>query len=250
MCRDSHPTSRWVFNSRSTRAETFPIDESLSPRVLGRIAAALYVLCGGLVALVGPLLPSMRGTNRLGLAITGAIAAVVGAVVWQLPWDRWSRSATLWLVPLSFALIGVHNHFTNETLACLPVNEAAVAHYGYSRDDFLAMTIEDIRPAEDVPALRASFAAGAEVTGGERLWRHRRRDGSTIEVEVRGHALQFAGRDARLVLCQDVTDRRLAEAALRESEERFRSLVQNAHDVVVLVDENARARYVSPAIPH
>ena len=85
-----------MFNSRSNRAETFPIDESLSPRVLGRIAAALYVLCGGLVALVGPLLPSMRGTNRLGLAITGAIAAVVGAVVWQLPWDRWRLSPKTW----------------------------------------------------------------------------------------------------------------------------------------------------------
>src|SRR5438094_10563320 len=113
MCRDSHSTSRRAFNSRSNRAETFPIDESLSPRVLGRIAAALYVLCGGLVALVGPLLPSMRGTNRLGLAVTGAIAAVVGAVVWQRPWGRWFRSASPWLAPPSFALIGGLTPYAN-----------------------------------------------------------------------------------------------------------------------------------------
>src|SRR5437763_2448784 len=53
--------------------------------------------------------------------------------------------------------------FDRDTLAFLAVNAAAVAHYGYSRDDLLAMTIEDIRPAADVPALRPSFAAGADV---------------------------------------------------------------------------------------
>src|SRR5438034_1340505 len=97
-----------LFTRMSTRPNVASV--ALTPRVLGHIAAALYVLCGGLVALVGPLLPSMQGTNRVGLAVLGAIAAAIGAVVWRLPWDRWNRSATLWLVPVSFALIGLHNH--------------------------------------------------------------------------------------------------------------------------------------------
>ncbi len=91
--------------------------------------------------------------------------------------------------------------FDAETLAFLAVNDAAVAHYGYSRDEFLAMTIQDIRPREDVPrllAVRADRREGRTALPGS--FRHRRKDGSLLDVEVTTHTLRFAGRPAELVL--------------------------------------------------
>jgi PAS domain S-box-containing protein len=101
-----------------------------------------------------------------------------------------------------------------ETLAFLAVNDAAVVHYGYSREEFLARTIKDIRPAEDVPRLLANVA---RVSGGmdeAGVWCHRKKDGSVIEVEISSHTLFFDGRRAEVVLAHDVTARRRVEAEI------------------------------------
>ena len=109
-----------------------------------------------------------------------------------------------------------------QTLRFLAVNEAAVRNYGYSREEFLAMRISEIRPPEDVPALMDRIAqVRAAECGDETTWRHLRKDGSLIEVEITSHAFDFEGRDARLVLAHDVTDRRIAEEALRINRERL-----------------------------
>jgi PAS domain S-box-containing protein len=86
-----------------------------------------------------------------------------------------------------------------ETLAFLEVNDAAVAHYGFTREEFLAMTIADIRPPEDVPRLRESVEAAARrgpSGGADRagIWRHRRKDGSIIDVAITSHVLDYDGR--------------------------------------------------------
>jgi len=97
--------------------------------------------------------------------------------------------------------------YDRETLAFLAVNDAAVDHYGYSREEFLAMTIADIRPTSDVPALldRANRrTSGFEHAG---VWQHRKRDGSIISVEITWHQIEFSGRSARLVLANDITAR-------------------------------------------
>ena len=98
-----------------------------------------------------------------------------------------------------------------DTLAFLEVNEAAVRHYGYSRRRFLAMTIKDIRPPEEIPKLRkqvSSLPPGISKSG---VWRHRKRDGTIIMVEVTSHSIEFAGRSAKLVLANDISDRIQAE---------------------------------------
>ena len=107
--------------------------------------------------------------------------------------------------------------FDAETLAYLEVNEAAVARYGYTRDEFLAMNVTDIRPSEDVPRLIAALAARREPWDhhGEG-WRHRLKSGEIIDVEVSSHSITYLGRRAVLVAVQDVTDRKLAESALLE----------------------------------
>jgi PAS domain S-box-containing protein len=102
-----------------------------------------------------------------------------------------------------------------ETLRFLTVNDAAVAHYGYTRERFLAMTIAEIRPAEDLPRLH-SFLAQPQVqwSHSAQPWRHRKADGTTIEVETIAHVITFQSRPAALVVAVDVTTRVAAEAAL------------------------------------
>jgi PAS domain S-box-containing protein len=69
------------------------------------------------------------------------------------------------------------------TLRFLTVNDAAIRHYGYSREEFLGMTIKDIRPAEDVPALLANVTAHRSSPTNTSIWRHRKKDGTLINVE-------------------------------------------------------------------
>jgi two-component system cell cycle sensor histidine kinase/response regulator CckA len=126
--------------------------------------------------------------------------------------------------------------FDVETLAFLAVNDAAVHHYGYSRDEFLSMTIKDIRPREDIPALLEHVSEANGTLDKAGVWRHRRKDGQLIEVEIVSHELVFAGRRAELVLANDVTERKRIEEELRKSEERYRDLVENAHDIIYTHD--------------
>jgi PAS domain S-box-containing protein len=110
--------------------------------------------------------------------------------------------------------------FDLETLRFLAVNDAAICSYGYSRDEFLAMSVKDIRPAEDVPALLEEVATAISGEGGYRprgQWRHVHKDGSLTYVEVSANDMDFEGRPARLVMVVDVTDRRRLEAQLTEA---------------------------------
>ena len=109
-----------------------------------------------------------------------------------------------------------------ETLAFLAVNKSAVNHYGYSREDFLAMTIKDIRPTEDIPALDDFLASSLERVSAGSIWRHRKKDGNIIEVEITAHSLVFDDRRAELVLAHDITERHRLETALFASEEQLR----------------------------
>ncbi len=95
--------------------------------------------------------------------------------------------------------------YDTETLAFLAVNEAAVRHYGYSRDEFLEMTIEAIRPPEDVARLREVVRSRGRGLRRSGLWRHRRKSGELIDVDVRGQSVTWADREAVLVCARDVT---------------------------------------------
>ncbi|HSW29692.1 MAG TPA: PAS domain S-box protein [Longimicrobiales bacterium] len=105
-----------------------------------------------------------------------------------------------------------------ETLGFLDVNDAAIGHYGYSREDFLRMTIADIRPPEDVPALEDHLKEQlAQPAGGldAGIWRHRLKDGTIVRVDVRARPLTYGGRPANLVLVTDVTERLRVEDEIR-----------------------------------
>jgi PAS domain S-box-containing protein len=128
-----------------------------------------------------------------------------------------------------------------QTLAFLAVNDATIAHYGYSREEFLAMTIANIRPPEELPRMLETVARmRSQPIGHPSVWRHRKKDGTLIDVEITSHGLDFQGRAARLVLAHDVTARRQIEIALRESEERFRSLTALSSDFYWETDREHR----------
>jgi PAS domain S-box-containing protein len=102
--------------------------------------------------------------------------------------------------------------YDRETLRFLAVNKAAVRKYDYSTAEFLAMTVKDIRPAEDVPALLESVARVRE--GNEKVgdWKHRLKDGSIIDVEITSYALNFSGRPAEVVVAVDISQKKRDEA--------------------------------------
>jgi PAS domain S-box-containing protein len=106
-----------------------------------------------------------------------------------------------------------------ETMAFLEVNDAAVSHYGYSREEFLSMTILDIRPPDNTTALLENIANLGEGLDNAGIWKHLTKDGRTIQVEITSHVLNFGGRHAELVLANDVTDRlRAEEMRMRRTE--------------------------------
>jgi PAS domain S-box-containing protein len=106
--------------------------------------------------------------------------------------------------------------FDHQTLAFLEVNDAAIQHYGFSREEFLRMTIEDIRPASEVPSmleyLHKLLAEGtSSKMGFAGVWCHRRKDGSLIDVEIKWSPISFKGRPASLTMANDITERRRIE---------------------------------------
>lgn len=104
--------------------------------------------------------------------------------------------------------------FDVDSLRIRAVNDAAVSAYGYSRAEFLAMTVRDIRPAEDVPRLEATIAGLNPGPSRSGPWRHRRKDGTIFDVEVSTHELDDGDGRSRLVMALDISDRVRAEGAL------------------------------------
>ena len=102
--------------------------------------------------------------------------------------------------------------YDRETLRFLAANKAAVRKYGYSTAEFLAMTVKDIRPPEDIPALLERVAHVREGNENVSDWKHRLKDGSIIDVEITSYALNFSGRPAEVVVAVDISQKKHDEA--------------------------------------
>lgn len=104
--------------------------------------------------------------------------------------------------------------FDIKTLRFLEVNRAALKQYGYTREEFLAMTILDIRPPETIEDVLLDVSAPRENFGLARSWIHQRKDGSRFEVKVYAANIEFMGMEARLILAEDVSERAAYERQL------------------------------------
>lgn len=130
-----------------------------------------------------------------------------------------------------------------ETLAFLEVNNAAIQHYGYTREEFLSMTIKDIRSKEDIDMLLKDIEM-AKLVGYNpaREWRHIKKSGEIINVNVVSHKVTFNNREARHILVNDITATKKAEQALlkanveiEKSERKFRELFEKSSDAILII---------------
>ena len=133
--------------------------------------------------------------------------------------------------------------FEVQTLQFLQVNGAALRQYGYDRMDFLRMSAGDLHPADEVPKLLAALqeANPRDQLAGQ--WRHRKRDGSVIDVEMFLHQMEYSGHAAALVVAQDVTERKRAEG----EKQKFFTLVEYSRDFIAVADRHDNVQYVNPA---
>jgi len=121
-----------------------------------------------------------------------------------------------------------------KTLKFLDVNKAAAEHYGYNKDEFLEMTIRDIRPAEEIEELENSLVEirSNPDKSGFGIYRHQKKDGEIIQVEVEGSSIEYKDRVARLVLADDITEKLKEEQRLKQLE----SVVTHTTESVVILE--------------
>jgi two-component system cell cycle sensor histidine kinase/response regulator CckA len=204
-------------------------------RALGRVGSAgdggflaqqpIDVLGAAWTVRVRPDSVQARADARLGVLVLGAGALIVVLLAAALGFSRTARRRARQAVAAEaqYRVLFEANPlpmwvYEPASLRFLFVNDAAVAHYGYSREEFLAMTIADIRPPEDHAALLASVERshpGIERAG---VWRHRLHDGTLIEVDVSSHDVTLGSRPGRLVLARDVTEQKRLEDQVRQSQ--------------------------------
>ena len=203
------------------------LSQVIDSRALARLAAILWVGCGALVAAGSVLLPGGADFNRVGIAVVGAIAVVVGAVVWHLPWNRWHPLATIALVPVAFTVIGAFNRFAGDPWLYDLFFVVSFVWLGLAHR---MGTSTACAPLLAVAYLVPLIGRGEDVRAAASLV-------FVLPVcVVLGEAAAWAA--SRL---------RKAEQDRAHSEARYASLVRHASEVVVILDDAAVFRYASPA---
>ncbi|MEO5682542.1 MAG: PAS domain S-box protein [Chitinophagaceae bacterium] len=136
--------------------------------------------------------------------------------------------------------------YDRSTMHFLDVNRSAIAHYGYSKNAFLDMTIKDIRPeSEWEKFLQHLHTLSTEKVKDKTIWVHQKKNGALMYVEVQSYNFHYSGKDARLVIVNDVTQKEQIQKILQESEERFRNMADNAPVMIWVSDENDKTTYVN-----
>jgi PAS domain S-box-containing protein len=135
-----------------------------------------------------------------------------------------------------------------DTLAFLEVNAAAVEQYGYSREEFMRMTIADIRPIQDVPKFLELQGEPAPTYDRSGPWIHRFKDGSTVQVLITSHTVTFGPHHARFVLAEELTASQKLELELLQSKARTDSsaeLSRAKDEMVSMVSHEMRTPLAS-----
>jgi PAS domain S-box-containing protein len=134
-----------------------------------------------------------------------------------------------------------------DTLDFLYVNKAAEQEYGYSREEFSEMSLMDIRPGEDKELL-IDIITNRVVKGhlGNSTVRHMKKNGDIMYVNVQGNTVSYGGKNARLVVIVNLTEKIHTRKALESSEKRFKALVQEGSDLIAIFSPEGVYHYVNP----
>jgi PAS domain S-box-containing protein len=125
-----------------------------------------------------------------------------------------------------------------ETKKILDVNEAAVRQYGYTRVEFLNLSLYDLRSADQANAFEEAFRTVRNNDNPLSIWvfEHQKKDGTKILVELQNTNIDYDGSTAGIVIANDITERTKAEEQIRKSEERYRAVAQTAKDAIITID--------------
>lgn len=137
-----------------------------------------------------------------------------------------------------------------ETLRFLAVNEAAISHYGYSRDEFLAMNPEGIQAAQDAPNLSYLVPQSLTGVGQAGVCTLQKKNEALVDVEIHNQPINWAGKPAHLVVAHDITERKRVEHALRDSEERVRLILASAAEAIFGCDPVGTCMFCNDAAAH
>lgn len=132
----------------------------------------------------------------------------------------------------------------------MAVNNMAVLQYGYSREEFLSMTAKDIRPDEEKELFvnaDHSFATTAENFN-KGNWKHKKKDGTLIDVQVMAHGIMFENSPAKMILANDITDKKRAEEKVAASEKQLRNTLNNMMEGVQIHDFDWRYIFVNETL--
>ena len=132
------------------------------------------------------------------------------------------------------------------TLEFLNVNDAALELYGYSKQEFLSMNVRDLWTNDLKEGIENSWRENYHDKFGLTV-KHHKKNGEIIHVEIKSNPIDFDGREARVTQAKNITGQLVAEQALRCSEKRFKALVQDASDLIMIMDFEGDLTYVSPS---
>ena len=219
----------WVQDIAAALPDRYP-RAAVARQVHFSAAMGVPVLAGAsVVAVLEFFLREPRDEDEELVAAVAAVAAQIGAFVQRKQAEAAVRQSEARFRQLFADVPQPMWVYDRETLAFLEVNDAAQSHYGYSRAEFLDMRIVDLHPSDDITALRSLLSDGQSATTRSTSWRHRRKDGSLIDVEMAARVVDFERRPAAQVVAQDVTVRKRAEELLRNRETQLRQAQEIAH---------------------
>jgi diguanylate cyclase (GGDEF)-like protein/PAS domain S-box-containing protein len=123
-----------------------------------------------------------------------------------------------------------------QSLDFIAVNQAAIDKYGYSREKFLSLKAPDIRPIEERERFKTWCANTARIDNGNEMWQHLAADGRLMDVCIYSQAMNYEGRDARLVAIHDVTDQKHAAEQLAKTKKFLDAVIENVPVPIVVKD--------------
>jgi PAS domain S-box-containing protein len=129
---------------------------------------------------------------------------------------------------------------SKDDLSIIAANKAATRHYGYTIDEFLQMNARDLRIEEDWSAMVDSFNKNTSDSGDQGIFKHQRKDGSIINVQIITQDIVFNGRPVRLSLANDITEKIKSEELLRKSEANLQTILNTTDSAYALFDKNLR----------